>query len=437
MQSWPIKLNPKRISFLLALVSVSVLAVIFIHGRIKKPTQADSQHPGNIKLASACLPNPTDAPVMMVYPFDGIKYESWYGTAFVEGGTQSIGSYTVYAANSNIGWTATSDADWLNITSGGTSVPKTGAKTIDVSLNDKVRFLKPGKYTAAITMTNSTNGIGNTKRLVEFTLPDINGESAFMVVGGEDLEGPPKQTGEFLFTTYYISNWSYKPKRDIKWHTEHEDWLDVMPSSGTIGPYTGLSLPSGIKVSFNEKSLALPVGLHESKLTFVNETDGTKVEKNVRLAVNDDLPPRNTFLPCGENFPGEFATIVRIDPVYDTLRSGILEFEFNRTAIDNPIDPRYDDTFYYLGNIELDGLKPQLVDRESEELTPLGELTWLSTEGEVYYIHRRGKDPITLDEIVTYRVTWTGSGGDRSPMYLPSIASIKIPPDKIIFGGRF
>ncbi len=91
-----------------------------------------------------------------------------FGSGGNPGGPFTPGStiYTINANGDDVVWTASADANWLTVTpANGTATPFTPSQ-LSVQINSNANSLSQGTYTGTVTLTNTTNGQGNTSRQV-------------------------------------------------------------------------------------------------------------------------------------------------------------------------------------------------------------------------------------------------------------------------------
>ena len=104
---------------------------------------------------------------LSVSPSTGLSGSGAQGGPF----SPSSQSYTLQnTGGSAINWSASRTQSWVNLSSGGGSLTAGASTTVVVSINSGANSLSAGSYSDTVSFTNTTNGVGNTSRLVALTV---------------------------------------------------------------------------------------------------------------------------------------------------------------------------------------------------------------------------------------------------------------------------
>lgn len=101
---------------------------------------------------------------------DGISQKRWAKRRRIRNARQNA---------ADIQWTATSNQDWLNIVPDRGRLASAEEAHVVIGLDTaKASALPPGNYTAAVTITNTTNQNGNDTLTIELTVEQTRGTLA-------------------------------------------------------------------------------------------------------------------------------------------------------------------------------------------------------------------------------------------------------------------
>ncbi|MHB1012718.1 MAG: autotransporter outer membrane beta-barrel domain-containing protein [Desulfobacteria bacterium] len=85
--------------------------------------------------------------------------------------TPSTQSYTLTnTGGTSINWTAAKTQTWVTLSSAGGTLAAGGTATVTATINTGANSLVAGSYSDTVTLTNTTNGTGNTTRAVALTV---------------------------------------------------------------------------------------------------------------------------------------------------------------------------------------------------------------------------------------------------------------------------
>lgn len=188
-----------------------------------------------------------------------------------EGGPFAASSiaYTIKGKYGSVDWQAAKDAAWLDLSISGGTVDETTSNDLVAAINSSANDLPQGTYKAVLTLTNTKNGEGNTKRFVTLSVR----EKSMSVTPGPDayLLGAAPEGGDFsnlAMVDFAIAS----DAGTIDWEIqESADWLTVSPSSGSVTE--GAPVTATVTVDA-AAAQALPAKTHAATLTFSNKSNG-------------------------------------------------------------------------------------------------------------------------------------------------------------------
>jgi len=104
---------------------------------------------------------------LSVTPVDGLSASGTQGGPF----SPSSKTYTLQnTGGTAINWSASNTQGWVSLSSSGGSMAAGASTTVTVSINSGANSLGTGSYSDTVSFTNTTNGNGNTTRLVALTV---------------------------------------------------------------------------------------------------------------------------------------------------------------------------------------------------------------------------------------------------------------------------
>jgi hypothetical protein len=134
---------------------------------------------GNTTRAVGLTVNATSG-ALSVTPAGGLSSSGTAGGPF----TPSSQLYTLTnTGGTSINWTASKTQSWVTLSSSGGALAAGGTATVTVTINSGANSLAAGSYSDTVTLTNSTNGAGNTTRAVGLTVNAAATVSSIAVSG--------------------------------------------------------------------------------------------------------------------------------------------------------------------------------------------------------------------------------------------------------------
>ncbi len=169
-----------------------------------------------------------------------------------------------------VDWTATHtpSASWVTVSPASGSLNAGHSAVVTVSLNAAANALSAGTYTDTVTFSNTTNGVGDTKREVQLSVSQAQPIS--MVVDPDtdfSSSGPvggPFSPDKLLYT---VSNLADTPIDFSVTHDIGDNWLTC---SYTLQAHS--SIPIAARV--NCLATGLGAGIYEDTIYFTNLTNG-------------------------------------------------------------------------------------------------------------------------------------------------------------------
>ncbi len=206
---------------------------------------------------------PLPSPTLQVSPAIGYSATGSQGGPFLP----PTFNYQLAASSGTLGYTITNLPSWLTASPASGTVGTTGT-TITLTVNSSANSLAPGSYSPApVVFTNTTNGQGNTTRVVSLT---VNPPPAgiLQVTPGTGVSASGTQSGPFspLSFTYRLSSTSGSVNYSI---SGLPPWLTASSTSGTV-------TPAGTNITFtiNASANSLSPGPYDTSITFTNATNG-------------------------------------------------------------------------------------------------------------------------------------------------------------------
>jgi hypothetical protein len=195
--------------------------------------------------------------------------------------TPSTQTYTLRnTGGSNIDWTASKTQNWTSLyVVSGTLAPGASV-TVDILINNMANSLAAGTYNDTLTITNTTNGSGNTTRPVALTVTEP-GVLAVTPAGGltsAGLRGGPFSPSSQVYTLQNTGGTA------INWtSTKAQAWTTLSAASGTLNP----GATATVTVTINSAADSLAAGVYNDSVTFTNATNALgNTARAVTLTVN-------------------------------------------------------------------------------------------------------------------------------------------------------
>jgi len=200
-----------------------------------------------------------------------------------KGGPFSPDSITFVVKNTGhfeVEWSAETNEPWLSLSKQGGNLPSPGDQDdIIVSLNERAKHLCTGKYSAAVTIANETNGVGTAVR--GFSL-EIRGKPTPRLAPTDGFESEGRSGGPFSppNAIWTLTNADDCP---MEWEAGHsEGWMQLSTYGGTLE--AGASIE--IAVSFTPEASALTPARYKDRVVFRNLTSGLEsVGRGVSLLI--------------------------------------------------------------------------------------------------------------------------------------------------------
>jgi hypothetical protein len=215
----------------------------------------------------------TAAGVLSVTPTTGLTSTGQVGGPF----TPSSQAYILQnTGGSAIAWTATKTQTWTALSTASGTLSAGASTTVTVSINTGANTLAAGTYSDTVTLTNTTNGNGNTTRAVSLTITAAGVLSVTPTTGltSTGLVGGPFTPSSQAYTLQNTGGAS------LAWTAaKTQTWTTLSASSGTLS--AGAS--TTVTVSINSGANALTAGTYSDTVTLTNTTNGNG---NTTRAVN-------------------------------------------------------------------------------------------------------------------------------------------------------
>lgn len=164
-------------------------------------------------------------------------------------------------------WTATDNASWISVSPASGTLSGHASVNVTVSVNADAGGLAPGTYDRTLTVTNVTNGLGNTTRTLR-TIVQRRAEAGFTPAEGYDAAGPRGGPFSPPSKVYVLKNIGEAGG----YFTLALDaaWVSVFP------PYAELSGGQSVNItlSLTDQAIGLSEGTYSATLSLTNETNG-------------------------------------------------------------------------------------------------------------------------------------------------------------------
>ena len=205
------------------------------------------------------------AGALTVTPATGLTSSGLVGGPF----TPSSQAYTLQNTGGvSINWTAAKTQSWVTLSSASGTLAAGASTTVTVSINSAANSLAAGTYNDTLTVTNTTNGSGNTTRPVALT---VAAPGVLSVTPATGLTSTGPTGGPFSPTSqsYTLQNTGGS---SIDWTAaKTQAWTSIYSVSGTLA--AGASVT--VDILINSTAMSLGVGTYNDTLTFTNTTNGT------------------------------------------------------------------------------------------------------------------------------------------------------------------
>ncbi len=179
-----------------------------------------------------------------------------------------------------IDWTLAITQPWVTRSAAAGTLAPGATTTVTVSINATANTLAAGIYTDTVTITNTTNGTGNTTREVNLTitLPGAMGVTPGTTLASTGIVGGPFTPNTLIYTLQNAGGES------INWTAaKTQTWVTLSAVSGTLAAGTTTT----VTVTINSGANALAAGTYADTVTFTNTTNGNgNTTRAVSLVVN-------------------------------------------------------------------------------------------------------------------------------------------------------
>jgi hypothetical protein len=191
-----------------------------------------------------------------------------------------------------LNWQVSESASWLSLSATSGTLAAGATASVTVSINTNANGLAAGTYNEVVTITNLTNGTGNTTRAVSL---QVLAPPALAVTPAGNLGSSGAVGGPFtpVSQTYVLENTGDSA---LDWQvSESAAWLSVSPASGTLSAGGTAS----VVVALNANANSLSPGLYNQTVTVANLTNGVgNTTRTASLTVNG-TPATLAVTPVG------------------------------------------------------------------------------------------------------------------------------------------
>ena len=180
-----------------------------------------------------------------------------------------------------IAWTAAKTQTWVTLSSSGGTLAAGGTATVTVTINSGANSLAAGSHSDTVTLTNTTNGAGNTTRAVSLTVNATAGSLSVAGAGGLSSSGTAGGPFSPSALSYTLTN---PGGTAIAWTAaKTQTWVTLSSSGGTLAA----GGTATVTVTINSGANSLAAGSHSDTVTLTNTTNGAgNTTRAVSLTVN-------------------------------------------------------------------------------------------------------------------------------------------------------
>jgi len=230
-----------------------------------------------------------------VTPSDGLSSSGPQGGPF----NPPSKAYTLRnTGGSSINWSASLalNSNWITLSSTSGALAPNATTTVTVSINSNANGLPPSaNYSDTLYFTNTTNGNGNTSRVVDVT---VYPAGVLMVSPSDGLSSSGPQGGPFnpASKLYTLQNTG---GQTLNWTaSKTQNWVTLSGTGGTLGAGTSTT----ITVQVNLQANVLQPGNFIDTVSFTNTTNSNgNTTRSVGLTVTVSPPiPAILVSPFGE-----------------------------------------------------------------------------------------------------------------------------------------
>lgn len=225
---------------------------------------------------------------LRVWPTDGFTTSGPQGGPF----SPSAKVYTLEnILDGPLDWTAVSNAWWMDASPASGTLAGHATIDVTVSVNASANTLAPATYDRTLTITNATNGLGNTTRTLR-TIVQRRAEAEFTPGEGMAITGPRGGPFQPESKAYVLRNAGEQSGYFTL--TLDAAWVSVFP------PYAELSGGQSVNVtvSLTGDALGLLEGAYDATLDVTNETTGLgNTTRPITLAVTPPTEGELSVLP--------------------------------------------------------------------------------------------------------------------------------------------
>ena len=215
---------------------------------------------------------------LSVTPAGGLTSTGLVGGPF----TPASQAYTLRNTGATaIAWTGTKNQAWTTLSAASGALAAGATTTVTVSINTAANSLAAGTYNDTVTFTNTTNGSGNTTRLVTLTVSSQPGVLVVTPAGGLTSSGPAGGPFTPESTSYLLQNTG---GTTISWTaSKTQAWTTLSRISGDLNPGSSTT----VDVLINSLANNLAAGTYNDTVTFTTTAGGTgSATRAVTLTVN-------------------------------------------------------------------------------------------------------------------------------------------------------
>jgi len=212
---------------------------------------------------------------LVVTPSGGLTATGIVGGPF----TPASAIYTLTNSGStSFTWTASKTQPWIDLSSTGGTLGAGGNTTVTVSFNSAANGLAAGSYSDAVSFSDSTSGVIQT-RAVSLTTIDALGISPATGLTAIGSAGGPFTPSS---ATYTLTNNGSSP---LTWTASNtQGWVTLSSTGGTLAGGGNTT----VTVSFGSAANSLAIGSYADTVTFTNVSAGKSSTRAVSLTVSHD-----------------------------------------------------------------------------------------------------------------------------------------------------
>ncbi|VGO12446.1 hypothetical protein PDESU_00999 [Pontiella desulfatans] len=156
------------------------------------------------------------------------------------------------------------------------------SNSVEVAIQFNAEGVASGSYTGELTV--ASNDPGNPLQVVPMVMVVLPDDLSIAPDWGIELSGSQGSLALPYDSVYSLTNSGSAP---LDWMaTGSAFWLETIPASGTLPPFTQTNITVSIAATAN----ALPEGLYDASVTFSNSTSGATFSRPVQLDIDPPAP---------------------------------------------------------------------------------------------------------------------------------------------------